>query len=665
VSYIIKVRQGGYYYPITITPESGKLFLNFPYNEKLKDEIKVMAGARWNPDRKEWSITNNQRNLFQLRFLAGGNPYAKYDQPHKKFTPRRHWMMPHQIEMASFISTVKTGIFACEMGTGKTLTMIEVLEQSGHRDWWWVGPRNALFAVKNEFRKWEICDVCVKPRKQTRVHAGLVLDPCTCPVFLNHNCVVPRFLSYEELVKEVSGWPKDKIPPQGFVEDESSRNKNPTSQRSMAGQAMADAIREHWKDDAWVCEMSGSPAPKDPSDWWAQCEIAQPGYLREGDIRKFTNRLSLIEQRESQITGGTYPHRVTWFDNPLKCKICGQLNELGNHNLAGGGHVFQESKDEVSYLYQRMKGLVCVKLKKDCLNLPDKQYEIIELEPTAEMIRCASIIQAKCPTTIQALTLLRELSDGFQYKDEDIGQTQTCPRCHGTRVENVMTYCGPPDEEEHWMIEQSLGKTIPEGMYEPRPMACDHCSGTGEISRLVRQANFVPTPKEAALNDQLDLHEDVGRIVIFAGFTGAIDRVVGICKKAGWDTMRCDGRGWDSTIPGSPERLLEKFQESSPNKIAFIAHPASGGLGLNLTASPTIVYWSNDFNAESRIQSEDRIHRPGMDLNLGARIIDLICLKSDMLVLNNLKRKRRLQDMTLGQMQEEIAAIKYSDVRVY
>jgi hypothetical protein len=79
-----------------------------------------------------------------------------------------------------------------------------------------------------------------------------------------------------------------------------------------------------------------------------------------------------------------------------------------------------------------------------------------------------------------------------------------------------------------------------------------------------------------------------------------------------------------------------------------VGQPGAAGMGLTLTASPSIVYWSNDFNAESRIQSEDRIHRPGMDLNRGATIYDLVHLPTDLHILSNLKKKRDLQALTMG-----------------
>ena len=84
-------------------------------------------------------------------------------------------------------------------------------------------------------------------------------------------------------------------------------------------------------------------------------------------------------------------------------------------------------------------------------------------------------------------------------------------------------------------------------------------------------------------------------------------------------------------------------------------------MGLTLTASSEIVYFSNDFNGESRAQSEDRCHRPGMDLNKGCTITDLIHLPSDKLILDNLKAKRRLELMSLGQYTE--ALLHFSEAR--
>ena len=52
-------------------------------------------------------------------------------------------------------------------------------------------------------------------------------------------------------------------------------------------------------------------------------------------------------------------------------------------------------------------------------------------------------------------------------------------------------------------------------------------------------------------------------------------------------------------------------------------------MSLTLVEARTAVYWSNSWKPEYRVQSEDRIHRNGMDVNMGCIIVDLIHLPSD------------------------------------
>jgi hypothetical protein len=66
------------------------------------------------------------------------------------------------------------------------------------------------------------------------------------------------------------------------------------------------------------------------------------------------------------------------------------------------------------------------------------------------------------------------------------------------------------------------------------------------------------------------------------------------------------------------------------------------------------VFYSNDFTPESRSQAEDRIHRPGIDKNRGATIVDLFHLGTDRKVLNVLRDNRRLEQLTLTEMKEMI-----------
>ena len=642
----LMVRDGKFKFPLTITPVGKELEISFGYNEKILGEIKAMQGARWhgydevNP-KKIWTINNSARNRFQLAYLGGAPVYARYDKPLTIIKCSRPEAMEHQHEMSSHMIERQQCIIACEMGTGKTLSAIEAMEWAflnrGVKDWWWVGPKSALYSVMLEFKKWRAK-------------------------------VKPRFMTYDELRKVMSD--PDTIVPQGIIGDESSRLKNPTAKRTEAFDAACEKMRAKYPDNAWVVEMSGTPSPKDPADWYSQCEIACPGFIREGNIHKFKNRLAVIVQKES-FTGGVYPHLETWRDDEKKCNICGKLAGEPCHHPEYGDHEWEKSVNEVSYLYQRLMGLVLVKFKKDVLkHLPEKQYRRIYLDPSDETLRLANFVEDTSPSAIVSMTNLRELSDGFQYKDVEKGRT-ICPMCNGTKsfvrpvdvsnpylpIDPASIACG------HRIVYEDFGMPIEQLEapleVEDRAMPCEVCGATGEIVDKVRTIEYIGSPKEAALKELLDLHEEIGRFVIYGGFTGSIDLCVEIVKRCGWDYIRVDGRGWDSSLAGSPVELLEKFQEGKQvEKLAFIGQPGAAGMGLNLTASPGICFYSNDFNAESRHQAEARIHRPGMDCIRGATIYDLIHLDCDDAVLNNLNKKIDLQNMSMGLLKESIKNVK-------
>ena len=93
---------------------------------------------------------------------------------------------------------------------------------------------------------------------------------------------------------------------------------------------------------------------------------------------------------------------------------------------------------------------------------------------------------------------------------------------------------------------------------------------------------------------------------------------------------------------------LDYWSDRTNPRVAFVAHPKSGGMGLTLTEARMAVYYSNPYAAEDRLQSEDRIHRIGCDSNHGVEIVDIIHLESDRAVKEALLRKEKLEEMSLG-----------------
>ena len=310
--------------------------------------------------------------------------------------------------------------------------------------------------------------------------------------------------------------------------------KNATSQRSRAAQRLADMIREKWDlENGYVIEMSGTPSPKTPIDWWSQCEIAWPGFLREGSAKAMEARMAFMVDQKFETA--QFKKRIGWKDDESKCDQCGETREEGPHELDGltdpaEYHPFKPSKNEVAYLYERLKGLVIIKHKKDCLNLPDKRYRQIVCKPNASTLRVAKALMEASPNAITGMTLLRELSDGFQYRETKDGMTK-CHHCTDGMVEEWFI---PGDEERVFSNIDLLDDELVSQL-EKRKVTCPVCGGKQEVDKIIRITREVPCPKDAALRMLLDECEETGRIVVFAGFTGSVDRVVKLVKKEGWE----------------------------------------------------------------------------------------------------------------------------------
>ena len=631
----IKVACGQFIKPLDLTYVDKKIECRFGFNRKLIAIIKALEGSHWcgyddNNPRKIWTIANSQHNQFRLRYMqwlarplayrkghTEEDPYHIYDIPLVDFKSDRP-LYDHQKEMAALLLTRHYCEFACEMGTGKTLAVIEAAEKAGMKtgEVWYVGPKAGVYAVPRELKKWEC----------------------------NHDW---KFFTYEQLVSYLRNLDGPIDAPKMFIIDEASKVKNASAQRSQSVAYVADAVRDQWGSCGYVVEMSGTPAPKDPSDWWHQVRIIAPGFVAEGSKEQFKRNLCLMEMRES-LAGGEYPHLVTWWDDPKKCQICGDTEE---QHSALGEHQFQKSEDKVAGIYKRLKGLVLVKFKSKCLDLPPKRHKIIDIMPTPEMLRTAKMIAKHTGRAAMTMNLLRQLSDGFQYTDKKIGD-EKCPECHGKKV-----------TVQHSAVPDSSAPNVELSEFTKSEELCPLCGGVGTIPKYERSTDIVGSPKDNYIIDKLDLHEDVGRLILWGGFQGSVDRLVDITHKQGWATLRLDGRGYiGETAMGEPidtEVALDAMDASHPHskelrvrvpRISVVGNPEAGGMALTFTASPTSCYFSNSFNGEARIQSEERGHRAGMP-NWTHTIEDLVCLPTDQLVLDNLQLKEELQARSMGRIQ--------------
>ena len=92
---------------------------------------------------------------------------------------------------------------------------------------------------------------------------------------------------------------------------------------------------------------------------------------------------------------------------------------------------------------------------------------------------------------------------------------------------------------------------------------------------------------------------------------------------------------------------IRKFQ-SDPKCRFMVGTPSTGGYGITLTAANTVIYYSNGYDLEKRLQSEDRAHRIGQKKNV--TYVDIICEDTvDEKIVKSLRKKINIASEVLGE----------------
>jgi SNF2 family DNA or RNA helicase len=100
------------------------------------------------------------------------------------------------------------------------------------------------------------------------------------------------------------------------------------------------------------------------------------------------------------------------------------------------------------------------------------------------------------------------------------------------------------------------------------------------------------------------------------------------------------------------QKNIQSFQDPDSPVRFFIGNPQTGGYGITLTAANTVIYYSNGYDLEKRLQSEDRAHRIGQKKSV--TYIDLMAEKTvDEKIVKALRKKIDIASEILGEELKE------------
>jgi len=148
--------------------------------------------------------------------------------------------------------------------------------------------------------------------------------------------------------------------------------------------------------------------------------------------------------------------------------------------------------------------------------------------------------------------------------------------------------------------------------------------------------------------------ETSGKIIIFSRFRHDIKQIQEALNKEHGEGSAVTYFG-DTSVEAR-EMAVKNFQDPDSNVRFFISNK-TGAYGITLTEASTVVYYSNDYDLETRIQSEDRAHRIGQKNPV--TYIDLVAEGTiDEKIVENLRGKIDMSAKVLGEEAREWLTLK-------
>ena len=256
-----------------------------------------------------------------------------------------------------------------------------------------------------------------------------------------------------------------------------------------------------------------------------------------------------------------------------------------------GHHSFQEivGYRNLDELNEKLNRLSCRVLKEDCLDLPEKTYVTRDVSMSEEQINLYA--------QMKQLALAR-------YDNGELATTASV-LTQLMRLQQICCGFLKTDDDEIQELKNN---------------------------RLEELMNI--------------LSETSGKAIIWATFTHDIHRIVKEIQKVYGDDSVAAYFG--ETPQDERQKIVSKFQDKQSPLRFFVGQPRTGGYGITLHAATTVVYYSNSFDLEIRLQSEDRAHRIGQTNKV--TYIDLVSPKTvDEKIIKALRKKSELAGKVLGE----------------
>lgn len=459
----------------------------------------------------------------------------------------------HQEDAVKRFVNAPYGALFCEMGTGKTKIVLDIVQNAeenvdvvviapnGLHHNWAINEIPAHVTRKMDVFCWS-GPVKTKKRKQELTR---FMTSINSRIFLINVEALRTAAGYETLDKFLDSANYEVH----MIVDESTCIKNPKAMQTKRVLKLSEKANCKWI-------LNGTPITQSPLDLFSQCKFLHSRALPYPTYTAFKHAFAV----ETTMTMGHRSFRKV----------------IGYQNL-----------DTLTKLLEPFSLRI---EKKDCLDLPDKTFTRMAVEMTAEQKRIYKTMKDDCLALLDSGSLV----------------TTTLALTRIVKLHQIITGFVTDDE------------------------GTEHPIDNNRIAALMQIA------------------ETTKPLVVFCAYRHNVRTVCEALAKEYGANKVVAFSGDEST--NQRNEAVRRFQEGDAD---FFVATSAGAKGLTLHRASTMVYYSNNYSLETRLQSQDRIHRIGQDSK--CTYIDLVVPQTvDDAILKRLEQKKELSSMVLDDLIEII-----------
>ena len=548
----------------TIDRDADFFIIKFGYNAGIVNAVKALPGRRFNGKDKYWTVPFSVENFEAIRIFAKRNEFTvncteemeqwealtSNDKEEEvvfntpvdfkyKTTPKEHQKYIFELSRNEDVYA-----YLMEQGTGKTKPTIDIVA------WQYMGGNiNALFTVapNGVHKNWSSRELPKHmPAHVPFIAVPYVSNPNKAEKAMMEKLMDPAYeglriltMSYDSVITKKGRAFAEKflmINRVMMVLDESQKIKNPSRKIKRSNICVKLGLLAKIRRI-----LSGTAITQAPFDLYMQYKFLDESILGFPSYTPFKH------------------HFGVWEKKPTK------------NNRQGFYEEFIEYKN-MDELVRLIKPHTYRVEKKDCLDIPDKEYE-------------SRIV----PMSREQKKLYSEL-----WKDSRI------------ELEGYMDALIAGEQDS---------KSVAPKNALTKLLRLQQLTG-GYLATEDKEVTQVSNTKLLATQEIIE--DSHGKVIVWARFQNELQAIAQMCRDNNIGFVEYHGR----VDQKARHANIDKFQED-PSCRVFISQQQSGGTGITLTAATTVIYYSNDFSLENRLQSEDRNHRIGQANKV--TYIDLEC----------------------------------------